>query len=292
MPNKKVLFFQLTKKENGFEHLDPDIRDELQDLLNFILARDPIDRQWNIGENKFCRLEDVAAIGTDAMNILFKAAKHNYRAPLMHRHTGDERENPKTMLEGERIKTHMALKFDQDDEAIVCLETGQGIMQIQQIVNYLNHMNRLRNTTDVEVPINYSFDYQIIVKENFLQELQALNRVIESELIVDKQVLGGEALNYSNRIDTVKEDLKITIKAKRTFSIRDAVVDAYHALNGGRSTIKKIRVRGKNESNNDVLIDTEIIAKAEYVSTEIHEETGEVNTNGIFDQMNAIIYQL
>lgn len=273
--------------EDGNEtNASTSIRDVLEYISNLVSLSD---RQYDLSQTKFCRLEEVI----DARNIqklLFKSATHKYRAPLLDRNTGGERDNPKRITEGERIKTHILLKHKRDD-VVMCLETGQGTLQIQQFINYLNHFLRdfyFSNDQD----LNFEFRYSIIVKDNFLQELRNLSRVMTGELYVDKEILGSPALNFSNRINSVKHDLKMTITAVRGESISDFLIDAFNLMNRGRSRINKIRVKGKNESDNDVILDTEIIAKTEFVEVEVYPETGEVNSQTIFQQLTNIITPL
>ncbi|MFN5847680.1 MAG: hypothetical protein ACK43K_04260, partial [Chitinophagales bacterium] len=79
--------------------------------------------------------------------------------------------------------------------------------------------------------------------------------------------------------------IKFTVKAHRGQSISNTVIDLYNNFSGGRSQIHKIRVQGKNEMNNNVVLDTELISKIESVEVEINNETGEVNSETIFEQL-------
>lgn len=293
MAQRKVLFFQLNKRVNSLDRPNHGVKEDFLNIVNAISVRDKQTRQWDYSENKFCRLEEVDEVGQFAANVLFYSAKYKFRPSLLHRDTGEERENPKQLGEGEKIKTHLVARFI-GQQVIFCLEVGSGTLQITQIISYLNFMmRRLSAVTegDSELP-HFFFGYEIIAKENFLQEVRSLQRVVEAQITVDKQILGSPALAFADRIEPVQQDLKIVVKAQRGLSMENAAVDLYNTLSGGSSPIRRIRVTGKNEQNNDVLIDTDLIAKVEFVPTEIHEDTGEVNTTSIFDQINAIAYRL
>jgi len=289
MADKKVLFFSLIKKQHG-RTSERTPGSNCRAIFEYIIGiADVLERQYDLNENKFCRLESVTETNR-IQKLLFKSAIRNYRAPLIDRDSGNERDNPKTITEGERVKTHITVKYKRN-EVLLCFETGKGTLQIQQFVNYLNHFaNKFHDNEGSDR--DYDFDFEIIVKENFLEELNSLNRVMTGELYVDKSVLGSEALNFSTRTTPVKHDLKMIISAERGLSIEGFLTDAFNRMNTGTSTINKIRVRGKNESDNNVIIDTDLITKTEFVSVEIHADTGEINSNHIFEQLVNIALTL
>ncbi len=287
MLTRKVTFFSLIKKTYGEAVEKP--ASNCREILNYLGSLSSAKKKMDLTENKFCRLTKV--IDEPVQKVLFKSASNNYRAPLMSRSTGEERDNPKTLDEGETVKTHMVIKYTRQ-EVFVCLEKSSGTMTMQQFVNYLNSKATLYHK-HVGTEKNYLFDFMIIVEDNFLQEVKGLERIIEGELYVNKSILGGEALNYSERTENVKEDLKLIVKAKRSMSIVNMIIDTFNKLNSGKvSTINRIRVRGKDDHANEVLIDSELIAKMQFVNSEINIETGEVNSASIFESMDIIASRL
>lgn len=284
MTTKKVVFCTLIKRNHGpNSDIEPAIN--CKEIFDYISGLTRKAKQYDLTNTRFCRLEDITG-NAKVQRLLFKSATHKYRAPLIDRRTGNERENPKALSEGERIKTHIAIRYKKD-EIILCIESGSGTLGMQQIVNYLNYHAQNYHTAN-HTSKEYSFDFEIIVKQNFLRELKKLNRVMEGELYINKTVLGSETLGYSNRITQVKHDIKMVITAQRGVSITGAVTDIFNKFNSGKSTINKIRVKGKNENDNNVIIDTELIARTEFVNVKIHGETGEVNTTEIFKHLEAI----
>ena len=285
---RKVLFYTLSIKEYETETIMPGTIS--RDIFNYINGLEPLEKQLDLSSDRFCQLE--SANTTDRiLSVLFKSAKNQYRAPLLNRVTGTERPNPKALSEGERVKTHAVIKFS-TDEVLLCVERGGGTLTINQIINYLNSKADLYHAS-IDDTRNYSFDFEIIAEDNFLTEVRSLDRVIEGELYIDKNVLGGEALEYSERTTDVKQDLKLIVKAERGRSITDTIVDVFNVFNSARrSTINRIRVKGKDEYANEKIIDSDIIAKMQFVDTEIHVDTGEINSDDIFRQMRSIIRQL
>ncbi|SEA76705.1 hypothetical protein [Pedobacter hartonius] len=289
MSSKKVLFYDLTKRNyvNQGGEIEPALN--CKEIMNYAVGLEILARQYDLPSNKFCRIESMEE-DNSLCKVVFYSATNKYRAPLIDRESGSERENPKLISEGERVKTHVVFRISHD-EVLMIVEQGVGTLKIQQIVNYLNKFAISYHATKNEER-SYSLGFDVIAKDDFLQELNNLTRVIEGELYVDKQILGSDALNFSSRIEPVKHDVKLTIKAERGMSINNALTDAFNRLNGGRSKIHKIRVRGKNDQDNDVIIDTELIAKTEFVEAEINRLTGEISSEQIFEQMRDIALAL
>src|SRR5690606_16676983 len=131
-------------------------------------------------------------------------AKHSFRPNLVHKETVIERENPKQIQEGEIEKSHIVFKISQDSISFI-LDKHSGGITIRQFINYLNQFSHI---IDSEIAIRFGFE--IVVKENFLEEIENLNRVTCADIVIDKQLLGSDALNYSNRISQVKHDITLT----------------------------------------------------------------------------------
>lgn len=216
--------------------------------------------------------------------IVMKSARHSFRPNLIHRDTVEERENPKRIEEGECEKSHIVTKVT-DNNICLILDVHKGGITIRQLVKYLNEFGRNINT--VEAPIN--FGYEIVVDRNFLAELNNLDRVTCAEVIMDKQILGSDALNYSNRINQVKQNITLTVKAERGGNIIDSVTDIYHRLIGGSERIDRIRIVGRNDENNEVKLSTDFIEKQEWIQASINEETGEISSSEVFFEMESVL---
>ena len=121
MANRKIGFYFLSLRQRDFEF---PIKDNLIQLLNYLQERTRLERKQDIGGDKIVFLDSCTPEGDDnLLKLLFKSAKHSYRAPLINKNTVEERENPKEIDEGEQMKTHALVKF-KDGDAILFLETG------------------------------------------------------------------------------------------------------------------------------------------------------------------------
>jgi len=279
---KKIGFFFLSFKTN-----EPgiSISTELSKVLNYCISLSKVKRKLDLSDDKFCIIESCEYDRANAIHkIVFKSATHSYRANLIDKKTVEERENPKKIDEGEGKKTHLVIKYKNGD-AIVLLETSQKGLNMKQIVRYMNSYVRHYNASHKRDKLTYQFDFSIIPRDDFREVLDSMSRVLCASIYVDKQILGTAALGFSDRLNSVQEDIIIEVKTERQGSIKAFAFDAMTHLAGVKKTVRKIRIKGKNAANNDVTIDTEFIVKKEYVETLMNEETGEIFTPNMLSEM-------
>lgn len=257
MPQRKINFFflQITENERILE-----IETNINRLLRYILSLSRTDRKQDISNERICFLESYSYDeNTHLAKLLFKSAKHSYRAPLLNRNTVELRDNPKTMEEGEQVKTHLLIKFKERD-AIVFLETGRDILTMKNITDYLNLFVSIFNNKNNENIINGLFRFDMIPRDDFREVLENMQRVTCASIYVQKQILGSDALNFSNITNEAKENIVIEVKAKKGHSLKSMMYDLLAKFNGGQ-TIQRIRVTGKLQNNSEAIIDTSFIIK-------------------------------
>lgn len=276
---RKIGFYYLTLLSGN------NISEKLNLTLSYINSLEKIDRKTDLSGNKFGFLNSINTFNEDTRHqIIFKSAVHSFRPPLLNSLTVDERESPKEIEEGETEVTHIVTKAINGD-VILVLEKFLGSININQFVKYLN-----RFASQMEIGNHFKFGYDIIAKDDFLEEVENLSRVTCAEVYIDKQMLGSESLNYSERINSVKHEIMITVKAKPLDSIIDFARDIYASFNGGANEVHKIRIIGRNEDNNEVKINTDFIERQEYVTPLIDDNTGEVLTDEILQEIEIVLY--
>ena len=170
MANRKIGFYFLSLRQRDFEF---PIKDNLIQLLNYLQERTRLERKQDIGEDKIVFLDSCTQEGDDnLLKLLFKNAKHSYRAPLINKNTVEERENPKEIDEGEQMKTHALVKF-KDGDGILFLETGGGMLSYHGLAEYLNRMLALYNGqfTNDERKILGHFCIDMIPRDDFREVL-------------------------------------------------------------------------------------------------------------------------
>jgi hypothetical protein len=277
------------KRKLGFYYLTLntavlDINSVLIETLINIDNYSDLDRKINLNDAKFGLMSNIESFNKQSRHQLrFKSAKHSYRPPLLDSLTAGERESPKKIEEGDRDKTHIITKAVNGD-VIVLLEKFQGSVTVKQFVYYLNSFAK-----DID-GIAHKFSYETIAKDDFLEELNSLSRVVCADVFVDKQILGGDALNYSERTHTVQHEVMLTVKANRGSSIKGFVQDTFAAINGGKIAVRRMRVVGRTKDNNERKINTDFIEKQEYIAAVPNGETGELQTDDVFTEMEAVIY--
>lgn len=276
---RKIGFYYLTLTSGN-----TDVEKALNETLDNINRLAKVDRNITIKNPKFGFLDSLNTNSQNTIHkIIFKSASHSFRPPLVHRNTILERESPKTMEEGETQKTHLITKAINGD-VILILEKHQAGLSIQQIKYYLNNY-----TVSGESDVPVRFDFETIAKENFLEEIESMSRVISADVYVDKQLLGSEVLNFSERTNTVKHEVIISVKAKNKNNISEFARDVFAKLNGGQNEIQRLRVVGRNSENNVVKINTDFIERQEYVRPRINEVTGEISTDDLFNEMELVL---
>ena len=285
MTKRKIGFYYLHYR-NGDEVLG--VESGLVRLLQYINAQSNRAKKQDISDDRICFL-DIFEYNEDSclLKMLFKSAKHSYRAPLLNRNTVEARENPKTMEEGEQIKTHLLIKFVNGD-AIVFLETGRNVLTLKIITDYLNTFISIFNNAHRRDRIEGTFSFDMIPRDDFREVLDNMERVLCAEVFIDKQVLGNDALNFSDRIEHVQDNIILEIKTERRETIKHTIYDIFSRLTGGQSVIRRIRVKGKTSDTNESIIDTSFINKKEFIDAQQNEDTGEYNTAYMFSQLELL----
>lgn len=289
MQKRKIGFYWLhIVNNNGEEETFYNVESYLPCLLEFMCNLEKVSRKLNINNDKFCFIDFSSyAEDTHSSTLLLKSAKHSYRAPLLDKNTVEARENPKRMEEGEQIKTHAYLKYKEDD-AIVFLETGQNILSLQNVCDYLNHFIPSYNQSHEDIAIPGLFTFDMIPRDDFREVLDSMSRVVCADIFISKMLLGSDSLNFSNSTNDIQENMILTLKSEKKKSIKTTLYDLVNKYSGGTSSINRIRIKGKLQNNNDSVIDTSFIIKKEYIEVEQNQDTGEFNTPSMFLQLELL----
>lgn len=278
-----LLLSSMVENEEVFANVEND----LLVLLNYISGLPKVQRKYNLTKNKFCFIENYNFDeNSQCVELLFKSAKHSYRAPLLDKNTVEARENPKRIEEGEQIKTHILLKFIEND-AIAFLETGLNLMTMSNIVEYLNSfVVSYNNSAEEEIVGKFTFD--MMPRDDFREVLDSMSRVVCAELFINKSLLGSDALNFCNITEDIQENIVLSLKSEKKKSIKNSLYQVISHFSGANSQINRIRVRGKMPNNNDGVIDTSFIIKKEYIEVEQNADTGEFDTTSMFAQLKFL----
>lgn len=288
MANRRISYYTLTlyQNDNGYR-----VSHVLTAILSYINGLPNVNRKQDMGNERFCFLYSQNFDPQSLISqVIFKSARHSYRAPLIHRDTLVERDNPKLMEEGELFRTHMVIKQG-DNESIVVLEVAQNTISMKSIVDYLNLYIRIYDGIYSQNPLGAQLEYNIIPSDDFGQALQQMTRVKGATVTFHKNILGSEALGFSQQMNDIQEDVEVVLKAKRGLSIQNYVLNILARLNGGRSQITKIRVKGLIDGVESI-IDTSVVVKRSFIDVPKNEETGEFNSPDMLQQMVGVVRDL
>lgn len=288
MAKRKIGFYYIYLK-NG--ELESPSWPPLLSVLNHVMAMSRSDRKRDLDGNKFAFMDTFSRPEENLVTILFKNAKHSYRAPLLNRNTVEERENPKTMDEGEQMKTHIVLKLV-EGSIIALIECGNNLMTANNIVDYLDFgLLSLNETLEEEHKIQGHFTFDMMPRDDFREMLYNMSRVTCASIYYDKTVLGSEAFEFANISESMQDDIVVQLKAKRKKSILDSLYHFVDKHNNGNGRVKRIRVVGRTNNNNETIIDTGFIIKKEFVEVNQNEDTGEFNSLDMFASIKDLSNQ-
>lgn len=257
---------------------------EFENLLNAIVSLDKIERKIIISENKFYFLDELRIsddTGTKIFQCIFKSAKTHHKPPLINEDNLDERANPKEETEGECEKTHIAFKVI-NSSIIAVLEERKSGVGFSRIFSYLQDM-----VEKLDIDYNGTMFYNVIVKDNFINELDNLLKISKITLTRDIQYSGTEFLNFNanpqNFNDMDKE--VITYTAKRSKNIKMIVRNIFLGLN---ENISNVRIEGGDEFGKKILNLSELRKTASF-NMDIDPITHTVNSDIILRKLKEYI---
>lgn len=297
---RKIAFYTLVKdmwanNADGLEGLIPFY--EIKEVFNYIDGRKR--RSLKLKSNKACPLESFS-MKQDSKDSsilitgLFKSAAYKYRPPYWDTETDEERESPKKQTEGEKEKTHFAIKITNDEVFLLVEVNGNGV-SVNNIISYLNQFTReyLKKKKKTK---NFTVEYTKIARDNFISELEKLKRATSIDVFFNKSLLGSRALQFSERTSAIQDQVKLTLKAERNKSAKEVGIDIFNRLNRQKKNnaqeVSKIRIYGKNENDKDTFIDTTFMEKIEPIKVSINESTGQVQTMEIYRFLKSLILPL
>lgn len=291
----KVLFNTLIQRMRRNSQDDPIVDKPfyaIEDVISFIMKQSKKKRFYDLKDDKFCFIESADFIReVEKPTIiagLFKSARNEFRPNLINKRTGEERKNPKEITEGDVEKTHFAIKIDNNSkEVYFFIEYNFHGVSLASAINYFGVFND-KYLASKELKKNYSVKHFVIPRNNFLTELEHISRTKLAEIHFDKQLLGSKALNFSNRLVSLKKDIKLVASASAKENITELAIDFYNVMNSVDSPISKVRIYGNDENDNEVILDTSFMSKEEFVTVDINTETGEVNTTQLLNGLKNI----
>ena len=291
--NVKVSFHTFVKcmLKSG-EHIEEPFY-MIEEILDYISnITDKRKRYYELKGGKFCFIDSISKEIIDEDVTLFKgvckSARNEFRPNLINKRTGNERKNPKELSEGDIELTHFLLKTSKiDNEVYLLLERNHNGVSHLNFTNYINEFTKKYLEKKGETK-DFSIVKMDVPTNSFLAELERLNRTVQAEIYFDKQLLGSDALNFSNRTLSVRKNIMLTVKANPHDSITELGIDLWNKLNGKDSLVSRIRIKGTNEESNNIILDSDMMSRKEYITVDLNPETGEVNSIQLLSEMRKV----
>jgi hypothetical protein len=266
---------------------------EVLEVVKFIKKKSKKNKIRDLKGDKFCFLENFHIVdepNKDRTEIygFIKSARNKFRPNIVNRQTGEERPNPRLLVEGDIEKTHFAIVLDRKlNEVYFIHQYNFYGITIKEVLAYLKFF-AMQYAEKKKLKKTFTLKHLIIPEVGFIEALQAMSRVKVADVYIDKQLLGSDALNMSNRLVNVKSEMKLTIGSTPRNSIKSTAVDIFNSFTAGDKSISKIRIEGKDSRDNDILIDTSFMNRQEFITVDKENETGELVSSQVISELKLL----
>ena len=259
-----------------------DQKDEYQDTEELMRLIDSLDNSYIYDDektNKFWRLDSKSS-EKNIYKLIFKSAKYNHSPNYISRVNGNERISDKALDEGECEKNHLVI--DIMTSSLIIESRRSGISAF----NVIKYINKFCKEKDLKFPNIKALKE---LNDDFLENLKSLSRVQSAELFVEKDIMGSEYMNLIEPTEESQDEVIITLKAKRKKSLPSKqLIESFKKIGLQGEKTKRIRVRGMDEDNITVLLDTLNQCKVEQINVELNDD-GTVNSKSFFDKINELL---
>jgi hypothetical protein len=229
--------------------------------------------------NKFYildRFERDSNIGTG----YFTSAKYNHRPDLISKTDLQRRPNPKKLEEGESERTHLGLG-SKAKAAILLLEAKGGGISLGPLMRYLAQY----------APPGAHVEADLFAGADFVRKLQTMTKATAINVYADRNIV-NPTFGTSRDMPEMQDNVVITFKAKRKESIKKYVHALYGKIAGNsEASVNRIRVHGKTEDNDDLIVDTERLTDSEFIGVEL-DGNGQVITESIVPKLKDMLRPL
>lgn len=255
---------------------------------------DDENKRFSINPTKFCSLEFIREI--NARNYqgrskcffgCIKSAAFGTRRELLDYQTNTERDNPKFLTEGEKEQNYFILAFNNNSEFEIIFQNAHLGINPNQFKNYLEKFIWLY-LQSIDEEKDFKIEMGDIIIEDPDEIISRLDRIVECKVYIDKEVLGSDFLNLSERTLNVREDLVIDITADISKSIAQLTRDIIQNLTHD-NRISKVWVRGKDNNKNETKFFIEKIMKSKHITVTLDPNTKSIVRDSIKREMINLI---
>ena len=260
-------------------------------FLTYIDSLSDIDKLFDDKKNhkavSLDRITSETKQGLHLYKIIFKSCKYNHSPDYMSSNDGSERPSDKKLFEGDKQLTHMCIRVDVNEAFTVFEERRNGVSMFG-VISYFNKyfLTFLENEG---YDANLILWASIIPPDEFLKSLNAADRISVADIYVEKKVLGSGYLDIMDIDASSQDDLTIALKAKRKESLpKTAIKKAFLAIASEGTTVKRIRLYGKDINKMNLIIDSLNGKRVSEVVVNL-TDSGVVDSYSIFSKIEEVM---
>lgn len=252
-------------------------------LLN--IRREMPDKKKVMWLHDYTRSDTAADTRID---ITFKSAKYDQVRDVIDTEQMINKGKVKKERDGDEEKSHLSLRLGKKQLLYVAIfdhnNYGIGVRDIETYINecveaYLVEKN---------IESSYKVKFDPYLSTDFLAELKKMKKKNVLSIIVDKDIFSdSDFMNLAGRND-IRDTVTINVGKKgRGANIPDDLIKSmYEGV--GKDKIRRLRVEGTNLGGS-LKIDTTSMQLKHSLQVEITNDTHEVNTNDLFEKIQAYI---
>lgn len=285
---RKITYYSIEFMQEDHNFFNEDL---FCKFMRYLREMNNADRIFNdINTNKaidFNSISEETKQGIHMFKISFKSCKYNHSPDYMSSIDGSERHSDKKLEEGEKELTHVCIKIN-SNEAYTIFEQRRNGVSVYGMIQFFNA--QLKNFLETqEITENFYLFASVIPADDFLTALETVDRIRAAEIYTEKEIIGSEFLNLMPLDASMKDELVISVKAKRKESLaKRSVKQAFQSIFSEGTKIKRIRLYAKDTEKLDVVLDSIGDKKVDEITVELNEN-GTVNTYSIFSKIEELM---
>lgn len=261
MPEKRrsVKYIELSVLING---QDAESTEMLRNTLYRLESMDPVDTVRDLkSSNKVVGIESIRVKDDGHAWVAFKSARYGYKAKLLNRNDGTERESDKTVDEGEIELTHICMRLE-EKHAVCALEVNRYGITIFGIEEYLRLIDD-----------RFHLSHSVLAADGIPDLIERSRRIISLDIY--RPWNNGREDAFESLFDQWMKDIYVVqLRPKRGMSIlKEAVLKLYDRI-GPDQNVRGLHLRIKTDEGSEMVLDT----LSENISDYIPAET---DANGV-----------
>lgn len=197
--------------------------------------------------DKVVVLDSIHSVGDGYLGFVFKTGRYGHTANLINKYDGSERNNNKTMDEGEIELTHLCMSL-KSDHALCALEGNKYGISAPIIVKYFQ---QYINEIDENLMLNTAY----VSTKGLSDILERASRIISVDVECAYKDLNEDAFENMYGPET-KETFDVHFSPQRGKSLKKSETKKLYNKVDTNGKIRRIRVALRTDEGDDVILDS------------------------------------